>query len=64
MLTNLAGQEDAEKALSLGAITYLVKSQYEPKEVVAKIKEIAAGYTRDKNVPEVKVAVKKLSPKK
>src|SRR3989344_2392978 len=64
MLTNLAGQEDAEKALSLGAITYLVKSQYEPKEGVAKIKEIAAGYTRDKNVPEVKVAVKKLSPKK
>src|SRR3990167_10028816 len=46
MLTNLAGQEDAEKALSLGAITYLVKSQYEPKEVVAKIKEIAAGCTR------------------
>lgn len=47
MLTNLAGQQDAEKALSLGAIKYIVKSQYEPKQIVDMVKEILAGYTRD-----------------
>lgn len=55
MLTNLAGQEDAEKALALGAVLYLVKSQYNPKEVVDKVKEIISGYTRGEGVPEVKV---------
>ena len=47
MLTNLAGQSDAEKALSLGAVKYIVKSEYEPKQVTNMIKEILAGYTRD-----------------
>lgn len=47
-LTNLAGQQDAEKALLLGAVKYIVKSEYEPKQVVNMIKEILAGYTRDK----------------
>lgn len=42
-LTNLAGKDDAEKALKLGAALYLVKSQYDPKEVVGKVKEIIAG---------------------
>jgi CheY-like chemotaxis protein len=37
MLTNLAGKEDAEKALSLGALSYLIKSDYNPKEVVDKM---------------------------
>ena len=46
-LTNLAGQQDAEKALFLGAVKYIVKSEYEPKQVVNMIKEILAGYTRD-----------------
>jgi len=41
-LTNLAGKEDAEKALKLGAKLYLVKSQYDPKEVVEKVKELIA----------------------
>ena len=58
MLSNLAGQEDVEKALSMGAVLYLVKSQYEPKEVVDKIKEIIAGYQRKDNIPEVQVPVK------
>lgn len=57
-LTNLAGKDDAEKALSLGAVLYLVKSQYDPKEVVEKVKEIISGYERDDDVPEVKVATK------
>ena len=39
-LTNLAGQQDAEKALLLGAVKYIVKSEYEPKQVVNMIKEI------------------------
>lgn len=58
VLTNLAGKEDAEKALELGAVLYLVKSQYDPKEVLGKIKEIIAGYTRGENVPEVKVTLR------
>lgn len=64
MLTNLAGKEDAEKALGLGAVLYLVKSQYDPKQVVDKVKEIIAGYSRKENVPEVQVAVKELPKEK
>lgn len=48
MLTNLAGQQDAETALSKGAVKYIVKSEYEPKEVADMVKEIIVGYTRDK----------------
>lgn len=58
MLTNLAGQADAEKALSLGAVLYLVKSQYDPKQVVDKIKEILAASSRGDEVPKVSVGVK------
>ena len=58
MLTNLAGEQDAQQALLLGAVTYLVKSQYEPKEVVEKLKEIVGGYTRDAAIPEVTVELK------
>jgi len=47
MLTNLAGQQDAENALSKGAIKYIVKSEYEPKQVTNMVKEILAGYTRN-----------------
>lgn len=47
MLTNLAGSADAEKALELGAVKYIVKSEQEPKEVVKMVKEIVSGYTRD-----------------
>ena len=41
-LTNLAGKDDAKKALDLGAALYLVKSQYDPREVVEKVKEVIA----------------------
>jgi CheY-like chemotaxis protein len=47
MLTNLAGQQDAETALSKGAIKYIIKSEYDPKQVANMIKEILAGYTRN-----------------
>ncbi len=51
MLTNLAGEKDAEKALIKGAVKYIVKSQHEPKEVVKIVKEIIAAHSRD-DVPE------------
>ncbi len=51
MLTNLAGQQDAETALLKGAVKYIIKSEYEPKQIVDMIKEILAGYTRNE-VPQ------------
>ncbi len=47
MLTNLAGQQDAESALSKGAVKYIVKSEHDPKEITNMVKEIIAGYTRN-----------------
>lgn len=52
MLTNLAGEQDAETALAKGAVKYIVKSEYEPKQVSDMVKEILAGYTRN-DVPPV-----------
>jgi CheY-like chemotaxis protein len=46
VLTNLSGDKDAEKALELGAVKFIVKSENKPKEIVAQIKEIITGYTR------------------
>src|SRR5579885_1620319 len=54
MLTNLAGQQDAETALAKGAVKYIIKSQYEPKQVADMVKEILAGYTRN-DVPQAVV---------
>jgi CheY-like chemotaxis protein len=45
MLTNLAGQQDAETALAKGAVKYIIKSEYEPKQVVDMVKEVLAGYS-------------------
>jgi CheY-like chemotaxis protein len=52
VLTNLSRMEDAEKALELGAIKFIVKSENKPKQVVAQMREILAGYTRGE-VPRV-----------
>ena len=43
VLTNLEGVEDIDKAIELGATTYLVKAQYDLKEVVEKIKKTLTG---------------------
>jgi CheY-like chemotaxis protein len=51
MLTNLAGQQDAETALSKGAVKYIIKSEHEPKEVADMVNEVIAGYTRN-DVPQ------------
>lgn len=40
VLTNLEGSFDVEKALRLGATTYLVKANYDLTEVIAYIKRI------------------------
>jgi CheY-like chemotaxis protein len=39
VLTNLEGTSDVERVLDLGATTYLVKANYELREVVEKIKK-------------------------
>jgi len=47
MLTNLAGEKDAENALMKGAVKYIVKSEYEPKKIVEMVQEIIAAHSRD-----------------
>jgi CheY-like chemotaxis protein len=47
MLSNLAGENDVESALAKGAVKYIIKSEYDPKQVADMVKEIIAGYTRD-----------------
>lgn len=53
ILTNLAGEQDAQKALELGAVRYIVKSKHDPKGVSDIVNEILSGYTREE-VPETK----------
>lgn len=55
MLTNLAGQADAENAMALGAVLYLVKSEHDPREILEKVKEVLAASDRGGNVPKVAV---------
>ena len=40
VLTNLEAMEDIQKALSLGATTYLVKANYTLQELVEKVKSV------------------------
>lgn len=47
VMTNLSGDHDAQAALTKGAVKYIVKSKYTPKEVAKMVKEILAGYTRN-----------------
>ena len=57
LLTNLGKEGDTKRGIELGAVTYLVKSQYTPKEVVKKVEELISAYGH-KEVPEVLTAVK------
>jgi len=43
ILTNLEGIGDVDKAIGLGATTYLVKAQYTLEEVLEKIKKALEG---------------------
>ncbi len=47
MLTNLSGDQDSQTALKLGAVKYIVKSNYNPKQIIDMVKEIITGYTRN-----------------
>jgi two-component system, OmpR family, alkaline phosphatase synthesis response regulator PhoP len=44
ILTNLEGISEVEQALELGAMTYLVKAQYDLEEVFVKIKKALGDY--------------------
>lgn len=63
VLTNLASTQDAETALSKGAVKYIVKSEHTPKQIVDMVKEILAGYTRGE-VPKTTEGGKKKKKKK
>ena len=43
MLTNLGQKEEIDKAMSLGATSYLIKANYTPSEVVKKVSETLDG---------------------
>jgi CheY-like chemotaxis protein len=43
MLTNLANKPDAEKAIQNGAVKYLIKSEYEPKQLLEIVKDYFAA---------------------
>lgn len=54
LLTNVGGsEEDVNRGLELGAVAYLVKAGNRPSAVVAKVKEILAGYVRE--IPKMKI---------
>lgn len=46
VLTNSAGKEEEERALKMGAVMYLVKSEHEPKEVVKISEAVVAKYAQ------------------
>ncbi|TEU01998.1 response regulator [Candidatus Woesebacteria bacterium] len=57
LLTNVGGSdEDVKAGLELGAVAYLIKASYTPKEVIQKVKEVLEGYKKD--IPEVKTEIK------
>jgi DNA-binding response OmpR family regulator len=44
IMSNLGQEDHIQKGMSLGALGYIVKSQYTPSHVVEKIKEVLAGH--------------------
>lgn len=57
VLTNLSDVADAEKALELGAVKFIVKSENKPRQVLSQVKEILSGYTRGE-VPKTAASTK------
>src|SRR4030042_4546721 len=63
LLTNVGGSdEDVKRGISLGAVAYMVKAHYDPKDVVKKVKEILAGYVHE--LPKVEVVIENKRGKK
>ena len=58
VLTNLSTREDAELALTKGAVKYIIKAEHSPKEITEMVKEILSNYTRGE-VPQPYSADKK-----
>ncbi len=52
VLTNLAGKKDANEALRLGADKYLVKSQYDAKQIANEVKKVIEGSMKDNSSPK------------
>ena len=42
ILSNLGQKEDVDKGMEMGATDYLIKAQFTPEEVIAKVKETLA----------------------
>lgn len=45
MLTNLAESSKAEEAIGKGAVKYIIKSEYDPKQVVDLVKQVLGAGT-------------------
>lgn len=46
VLTNLVGATDVEHSLRAGAVKYVNKSDYKPKEVADMVEDLLSSYTR------------------
>lgn len=47
VLTNLSSMQDAETAIELGAVKFIIKSDNKPTDVVKQVREILKASTRD-----------------
>jgi DNA-binding response OmpR family regulator len=56
VLTNLAGNTDVQRALELGAVRYIIKSEHRPRQVEEIVRGILAGYTRNDVPPSAPAA--------
>lgn len=52
ILSNLGQEDHIQKGMQLGAVGFIVKSQYTPAKVVEKIKEVLAGNMVETNMPK------------
>ncbi len=52
ILSNLGQEDHIQKGMQLGAVGYIVKSQFTPSKVVEKIKEVLSGNSGDKEIPK------------
>jgi DNA-binding response OmpR family regulator len=43
VMTNLSAREDEEAAMASGAVKFIVKSEYEPKQISGMVAEVLAG---------------------
>ena len=48
VLTNLAGTQDAKKAMEMGASKYIIKSEQDPKEITSMVKEVLENLPQER----------------